>query len=1111
MTSQPTATGIYAHMDLAPGTLLAGRFRIEALLGMGGMGVVYRAHDTALDVPVAVKLLRPELATRPDSFERFRQELLLARQVSSPHVVRIHDLAQHEGHWLISMDYVDGEGLDRRIDQGPLPLEEALRITRQIALGLQAAHARMVVHRDLKPANVLIDREGNTYISDFGVARSLASSGPTLAVAVAVAVAVAGTGTGTVVGTPDYLSPEQARGDTVDTRSDLYTLGLIMHEMLTGMPAFQSATAAEAIAQRLVRAPPPVTRERPDLPDWVARLIERLLRPRPAHRLPNAAAVIQAIDRRAMPRDFRPHRRAWLVSVALLTAVGIAGTWWWMPHDKSAGMTATPPLHRILVTPLGGAGVPASRLVALDAYLRATVSAIPGVASVDSERTHQALRQLDAAGSDPDPATLQRLTVADRTLSSELIQRGGRWHVHAELRQDHTAPQVLDGLAAADAVDAFRTWLTQPALAKALGGNTAAPNLKVPGEAATLDAFGAVLQQREDDKFPAALTAMRAITGKDRNDPVLWLVQLRLAQTVGDHDATLDAIEQGQRTASTAPIRLQRVFAAERALHDGDLPGAIAQWRAQLAETPDDTLADLQLARAQGVGGDFSAAIARLSQLTARDSDDPRAWFELGKFSIMQGDATRAVDDYLVRALVLFKRGRNLFGVAETVNALGIGYGRLGQTSNAEEQYRKAVALQREVGNRRGVATALRNLANVLTMRGAFDEAGSALAQARALTVELDDREGMAAVDNELGVLSEERGDYHGALEAYRRALQGWQQVGDAHGLAQALNDIGFANYQLGRYDDAQSYWQRTAESAAGLGDTGRVRTGQNLGLLAAARGRWQEARKLQEGALAEAEKQQMPEETAVSRRNLAKLTLLQGDVAGSLAQADKAIALFSQRDDQRGEADTRLLRVQALLAAGAFSEAQRELKLLDAGDPSASSEQRAGVEIVRAQLALHDGDTQGASAALDRAKPLAHASGVRELQLRVALLRAQIDPHGDGGLDAATAALGNAELRLDWLILAMQQALAAHDATTAVRAYREATSLMHGSEVLNAPQIYTLGMRAQRLAGDNAAAADAEHAAAAALASFRAKLPADFQSVPSSSVHRVESDDGTP
>ncbi len=1099
MTSQPTATGIYAHMNLAPGTMLAGRFRIEAPLGVGGMGVVYRAHDTALDVPVALKLLRPELAARPDSFERFRQELLLARQVSSPHVVRIHDLAQHDGHWLISMDYVDGEGLDQRIDRGALPLEDALRIARQIALGLQTAHARMVVHRDLKPANVLIDREGNAYISDFGVARSLASSGLTLA------------GTGAVIGTPDYLSPEQARGDPVDTRSDLYALGLIMREMLTGTPAFQGATAAEAIAQRLVRAPSPVTRERPDVPTWVARLIERLLRPRPAHRLPDAAAVIEAMDRRAMPPDMRAHRRAWLATAALLTTIGVAGTLWWMPHDKAAGTAAAPPLHRVLVLPLRGAALPVPRVTALDAYLRATLFALPGVASVDADRTFQALRQLDAAGSDPDPAALRRLAVADRTLSPDLRQHDGRWYVHAELREDDGVPQTLDGPPAVDAVGALHAWLIEPVLAKALGAHAPAAELKLPTAVATLDAFGAVLQAREKDDIPAALTDLRALTRHERNDPMLWRTQLRLAQAIGERDVALEAIEQGQRAANAGPVRLQRVFAAERALYDGDVPAAITQWRAQLAETPDDTLADLQLARAQGGGGDFRAAIARLSQLTTRDSDDPRAWFELGKFSIMQGEARRAVDDYLVRALVLYKRGRNLYGVAETTNALGIGYGRLGQTANAEEQYRKAAALQRDVGNRRGVATSLRNLANILSLRGAFDEAGSALAQARALTVELDDREGLAAVDNELGVLAEERGDYHGALEAYRRALQGWQQVGDAHGLAQALNDIGFANFQLGRYDDAQSYWQRAAESEAGLGDTGRIRTGQNLGLLAAARGRWQEARKLQEGALAEAEKQQMPEEAAVSRRNLAKLALMQGDVAGSLTQADKAIALFSQRGDRRGESDTRLLRVQAWLAAGAEALARRELKSLEGAGPGTSREQRAGVEIVRAQLALHAGDPRSAAAALDDAQPLAEASGVRELQLRVALLRARIDPHADSGLDAATAMLGNAELRLDWLTLAMQRALAAHDGTAAVRAYREAVSLMRGSEVLGAPQIHTLGASAQRLAGDSAGTAGAEQAAAAAQAAFRTKLPTRLHDAGSPPARRTEADAPTP
>ena len=1098
--SQPTVTGIYAHMDFAPGVLIARRFRIEGLVGVGGMGVVYRARDTALDVTVALKLLRPELAARPDSFERFRQELLLARQVSSPHVVRIHDLAEHDGHWLISMDYVDGEALDRRIDRGPLPLEDALRIARQIALGLQAAHARDVVHRDLKPANVLVDRGGDAYISDFGVACSLASSGLTVA------------GPGGAIGTPDYLSPEQARGDSVDTRSDLYALGLILHEMLTGTPAFKSATAAEAIAQRLVRQPPPVTRERPDLPAWVARLTERLLRPRPSHRLPDAAAVIEAIDRRSMPRDPRAHWRAWAAAATLLVAVGVAGTFWWMPRDRG-GAAAPPPLHRILLLPLRGAGLPAPRLVALDAYLRASISALPGVASVDPERTRQALRQLDAAGSAPDPVALRRLAVADRTLSPDLRRRDGQWFVHAELHEDHAPPRILDGPLASDAVAAFRAWLTQPALAEAIGANTPTASLRLPATTTTIDAFGTALQAREDDKFPVALQDLLAITKSERDDPLLWLVQLRLARAIGEHDIERDAIEKGQRAASTAPAWLQRVFAAEHSLYGGDVPSAVAQWRAQVEQNPDDTLADLQLARAQGAGGDFGAAIARLSLLTTRDSDDPRAWYELGKFSILQGEARRAVDDYLVRALVLYKRSRNLYGVAETVNAFGIGYSRLGQTANAEEQYRKAVELQREIGNRRGVATSLRNLANVLSLRGAFEEAGNELARARVLNVELDDREGLAAVDNELGVLAEERGDYRGALDAYRRALQGWQQVGDAHGLAQALNDIGFADYQLGEYDDAQSYWQRAAESEAGLGDTGRIRPRQTLAPLAAARGRRREALELQQQALDEAEKLQMPEEAAVSRRNLAELALIQGDVAGSLVQADKAMALFRQRRDQRGIADVQLLRVRALLAAGAGARARArsELDPLVAGAASASLEQRAGVEIVRAELALHAGEMSDARAALDRARPLADASGVRTLQLRTALLLARIDPHAESGLDAATAALGNAELRLDWLTLAMRRALATGDAANATRAYREATGLMRGGETLNASHIHALGASALRLVGDSTAAADAERAATVATARFRASLPADLRDSARPPIQRLETDEITP
>jgi len=362
-----TQTGLYTQADLPVGTLVAGRFRIQAVLGVGGMGVVYRATDEALHVPVALKVLRPELASRPDAFERFRQELLLARQVSSPHVVRIHDLAQHEGRWLISMDFVEGESLDRRLDRdGTLSVDEALRIAADIARGLSAAHDKGVVHRDLKPANVLLDGQGAAYIGDFGVARSLAGTGMTA--------------TGAVVGTPEYLSPEQARGVQVDARSDLYALGLILYEMLVGTPPFSGGTSAEILAQRLVRTPDPVSRKRPGVPAWVVRLVDRLVRTQPSHRFQHARDVVAAIERRDVPRDFRPGRPLALATAAVVAVAAAGGGWWWWSTQQAkpvatavAGIAESKPLQRLLVLPIEGGTddrAVAARLAAAGAHLQ---------------------------------------------------------------------------------------------------------------------------------------------------------------------------------------------------------------------------------------------------------------------------------------------------------------------------------------------------------------------------------------------------------------------------------------------------------------------------------------------------------------------------------------------------------------------------------------------------------------------------------------------------------------------------------------------------------------------------------------------------------------------
>lgn len=1089
-----TATGLHLQADFAPGTELGGRFRIESILGIGGMGVVYRATDLALGVPVALKLLRPELAHRQDVLERFRQELLLARQVSSPHVVRIHDLAQHDGRWLISMDYVDGEPLDRRIDrEGRLEIEDALAIMRQIAEGLAAAHARGVVHRDLKPANVLLDGQGNAYISDFGVARSLATSG----------LSEAGlTRRGTIVGTPDYLSPEQARGDPVDARSDLYALGLILYEMLAGKLPFAGGTLAETLTQRMLRAPAPINNERPDVPPWLARLVDRLLRPQPAHRLQRAQDVVAAIDARAVPRELRPTRRGWLALAAVAVLALVAAGWWqwstlsWsMRHAPAVAVAVSPPLNRLLVLPLSGSGDPA-RDAALGAHLRDALAAQPGLAVVDGERTAQALRQLDPSGSaTPDTAALLRESAAARVLRPQLETGNGAWRVRATLAAKDTPGVAIDGAAAADPASALRAWLQAPAVAQALGARRALAAVDLPASAPALDAYGAALRARAAGALEDALREAARATAAAPDYAAAWWLQSQAAADVGAQEGALDAAVRGTNAAAAASPWLRRRLTAQRLALEGDAAAAAAEWRMQLAATPDDTEAELNRARALGAAGDFDAALAALRTLTQRDAGDPRAWFELGKLSILQGDARVAVDDYLTRALVAFKRSRNLYGEAETVNALGVGYGRLGQTADAIEQYRKAIELRRKLGNRRGVATSLRNLANGLSLTGDFAGADTALQEARALNVALGDRDGHAAIDNELGLLAEERGDFPAALQSFQRALQTWQQTGDAHGAAQALNNIGFAHYQLGSYGDAQVYWQQASDAYAKLGEqTGRVRTMQNLGLLASARGRWNEARGLLDQSLALSGRQQMLEEAAVSRRNLAELELWQGHLQAAIAQAQQAGDAFARREDQRGTVEATLLHADALLEAHAHEAAGALLD--DAKDAlaEASTEQQAIALLLRARIAAADGDARGAATQLQQARAAATRSGVRQLQLRIALESARTRPAEVEALDAPTAALGHVPLRLDWLALRMRNALARNDAAAAAIAYIEAAALLRSGDALRAHALHDLGARARTLGGDTAGAQAARLRRDDARRKLLAAMPADLR-----------------
>ena len=465
-----------------------------------------------------------------------------------------------------------------------------------------------------------------------------------------------------------------------------------------------------------------------------------------------------------------------------------------------------------------------------------------------------------------------------------------------------------------------------------------------------------------------------------------------------------------------------------------------------------------------------------------QDGDDPRAWFLLGKYAILSGDARRAVDEYLLRALVLFKRGRHPFGEAETANALGIGYARLGQSADAAEQYEHALRLRRSLEDRRGIASSLRNLAQLATFRGELEAAAALLEEARGHAEALEDRASLAAIERELGLIAEERGDYAAALEAYRRSLRQRELGGDAHGAAENAIDIGFVQYQLGDYDSAQAFWRQAAEAYARLEDPrGEVRAAQNLGLLAIMRGRWEESRRLLEDSLQRAERLQLAEEAAVSRRNLAELAIVQGRIDEALQQIERAEALFREREDQRGLLDAGLLRARAHLVASDSEGATRVLDGLAEALREAGSEQRALGAMLRRQA--------GASAD-DGMDALAARAGVRALRLWADLI------DGDAQAVALEAErMGHVPLQLAALERQLQAALDDGRVQEALSIHTQAAEILRThAEFAAAFRLHALGTQALSAAGDSAAADLGTEAARAALSRLRQSLPPALQ-----------------
>ena len=265
------------------GTTLGGRYRLVELLGQGGMATIYRARDAQLDRDVAVKLIRPEYGEDPDFLSRFRDEARAAASLNHPNIVSVFDFGEGESGPYLVMELLEGEDLASIIrGNGPLAPRQAARVSAEAAKALQAAHVRGIVHRDVKPSNILVGRDGRIKVADFGIARAINEAQVTVP--------------GVAMGSVHYFSPEQARGEPATVSSDIYALGIVLFESLTGQRPFSGDGAAAIALARLTTTPPRPSALRQGVPPELDAIVTKAMALDPAARYASAAAMASALE-----------------------------------------------------------------------------------------------------------------------------------------------------------------------------------------------------------------------------------------------------------------------------------------------------------------------------------------------------------------------------------------------------------------------------------------------------------------------------------------------------------------------------------------------------------------------------------------------------------------------------------------------------------------------------------------------------------------------------------------------------------------------------------------------------------------------------------------------
>lgn len=870
-----------SDVELEPGTVLAGRYEILSVLGTGGMGSVYKAQDRELDRLVALKVIRPELARNAAIVDRFKQEIRLSHKVTHRNVVRMYDLSEDAGMRFVTMELVAGRDLRSILEErGKMPPDEAVKILQQICMALEAAHSVGILHRDLKPQNVMVEDAGRVVVMDFGLARTIEGDGMTQS--------------GALLGTMEYMSPEQALGKELDQRSDIFALGLIGYEMLTGNMPFKADSAIASLLKRTRERAAPISQVDTSLPGALAAVIMRCLEPEVEQRYTSVGEILKDLElwqgktaaaslRFAANVPSQGISGRWLLAigggvVAIALAAGIPMAVRHFRGTSGAAGAAAKPANSLAIMPFYNASGDTSLDwlgSSLAEMLGSDIGQSAQVRMVSAERLQQVLKDLHvSANSQPDPAMLRRVaefTNAQTVIFGQYIQAGPQIRINTtvlDLAHDTRSSITTDVasqsqlLASVDklAGDLRQKLSSDPKVLSDLKAHAMRPTTT---SVDALRAYEAGMALERDGKDIEAQQQFQAATTADPNFALAYAKLADAYANLGHDDLAQTASRRALDLSEGLPVQERYLIEADNARINHNTQKAIDAYQQLAKADPSDTEVQFSLAGLLEQQGDYTGSKQRLAQVLAGDPKNVEALLANGRVDILAGDPRGGLD-VLSRALPLATELDNQEEKAAILQATGIAYASLNRLDDALRNYQESLAIKKAIGDQRGEAASLEQIADIQDKQGKPDAALATYNQALALRRQIRDQQGIANSLLDMGSFYHDHAQPAKALTNFTEALQIERQLGDQSNQALCLHNIGSIKMDQGAYQDSLTYLEQ---------------------------------------AYALRQKLSVPDDLADSLHDLAEVNVKLGQYDTALTDYLKAINLYRAANDQRGVA----------------------------------------------------------------------------------------------------------------------------------------------------------------------------------------------------------------